>query len=149
MLSNCAAGEDPWESLGLQGNQTSQSWIITERTDADDETLILWPPDAKSRLIRKDPDLGKDQRQEKNGTIEGEMVGWHHQINGHEFGQTLGESEGQGSLVCCSSWGRSVRHDRGLNNEQQQRHESVLPWASDKNLLSIPLLKCKCPLQWC
>ena len=75
---------------------------IIGRTDA--EAPILWPPDAKSRLIRKDPDAGKDRRQKEKGTTEDEMVGWHHQLNGHEFEQALGASEGQGSMVCCSSW---------------------------------------------
>ena len=64
-----------------------------------------WSPDAKSRLIGKDPDAGKDWRQEKKGTAEDEMIGWHHWLNGHEFEQALGDGEGQGSLVCCSSWG--------------------------------------------
>ena len=58
----------------------------------------------KSRLIRKDPDAGKDRRQEKKGMTEDEMVGWDHQLNGHEFEQALGDSEGQGSLACCSPW---------------------------------------------
>ena len=78
------------------------SWIFIGRTDAD--TPILWPPDAKSWLIRKDPDAGKDWRPEK-GMTEDEMVGWHHQLNGHEFEQALGVGVGQGSLVCCSPWG--------------------------------------------
>ena len=60
----------------------------------------------KSQLIRKDPDAGKNWRQEEKGTTEDEMVGWHHQLNGHEFEQAPGDSEGQGSLVCCSPWGR-------------------------------------------
>ena len=64
----------------------------------------LWPPDAKRWLIGKDPDAGKDWRQEEKGTTEDEMVGWRHQFNGHEFEQTLGDSEGQGSLACCSPW---------------------------------------------
>ena len=59
----------------------------------------------KSRLIRNDPDAGKDGRQEEKGTTEDEMVGWHHQLHGHEFEQALGDSEGQGSLACCSPWG--------------------------------------------
>ena len=67
--------------------------------------LQLWPPDAKSWIIGKDPDAGKDWRQEEEGTIEDEMVGWHHRLNGHEFEQTLGNTEGQGSLACCSPWG--------------------------------------------
>ena len=66
---------------------------------------ILWPPDAKSRLIRKDPDAGKDWRQEEKGTPEDEMVGWHHWLDGHEFEQTLGDSRGQRSLACYSPWG--------------------------------------------
>ena len=63
-----------------------QSWVFTERTDIEAETPILWPPDVKSWLIGKDPDAGKDWRQEEKGTTEDEMVGWHHQFNGHEFG---------------------------------------------------------------
>ena len=65
---------------------------------------MLWPPDWKNRLIGKDPDAGKDRRQEK-GTTEDEMVGWHHQLNGHEFEQALGVGDGQGSLASCSPWG--------------------------------------------
>ena len=84
-----------------KGNQPR---IFIGRTDAEAETPILWPPDAKSRLIGKDPDARKDERQEK-GTTEGEMVIWHHRLNGHEFEQTPGDSEGQGGLVCCSAWG--------------------------------------------
>ena len=68
------------------------------------ESPILWPPDAKSRLIRKDPDAGKDRRQEEKGMTEDEMVGWHHRLNGHEFEQALGDGEGQGSLASCSPW---------------------------------------------
>ena len=75
------------------------------RTDAEAEAPILWPPDAKSQLTGKDPDAGKDWRQEEKGMTEDEMVGWHHRLNGHEFEQTLEDSEGQGSLVCCSPWG--------------------------------------------
>ena len=67
---------------------------------------VLWPPDAKSRLIGKNTDAGKDCRQEEKGTTEDEMVGWHHQLNGHEFKQALGVGDGQGSLACCGSWGR-------------------------------------------
>ena len=70
-----------------------------------DEAPILWPPDAKSQLIGKDSNAGKDWRQEEKGMTEDEMVGWHHQLNEHEFEQALGDDEGQGSLVCCSPWG--------------------------------------------
>ena len=69
------------------------------------ETPKLWPPDAKSLLIWKDPDAGKDWRREK-GMTEDEMVGWHHRLNGHEFGWTPGAGAGQGGLACCGSWGR-------------------------------------------
>ena len=66
---------------------------------------ILWPPDAKSWLIGKDPDAGKDWGQEKKGTTEDEMAGWHHRVNGHGFGWTPGVGDGQGGLACCGSWG--------------------------------------------
>ena len=81
-------------------------WIFIGRTDAEAEAPILWPPDAKSWLVGKDPDVGKDWGQEEKGVTEDEMVGWHHLLNGHEFEQIPGDSEGQGSLVCCSPWGR-------------------------------------------
>ena len=82
----------------------NQSWIFTGRTNAEAETPILWSPDVNSQLIGKDPDAGKDWGQEEKGTAEDEMAGWHHWLKGHEFEQTHGDSEGQGSLVCCSSW---------------------------------------------
>ena len=76
------------------------------RTDAEAETPILWPPDAKNWLIWKDPDAGKDWRRDEKGTTEDEMVGWHHWLNGHEFEQALGVVDGKKSLVSCSPWGR-------------------------------------------
>ena len=82
----------------------NQSWIFIERTNAEAETPILGPPDAKSWLIWKDPDAERDWRQEKWMT-ENEMIGWHHHLNRHEFEQALGFGEGQGSLVCYSPWG--------------------------------------------
>ena len=93
----------------------NQSWIFIGRTDA--EALVLWPPDAKSWLIGKDPDAGKDWRQEKKGTTEDEMVGWHHWLNGHEFEQVPGDGEGQGSLVCFSPWGHK---ELDMTDQQQQ-----------------------------
>ena len=83
----------------------NQSWIFIGRTDAEAEAPILWPPDAKRWLIRKDPDAGIDWRQEEKGMAEDEMIWWHHGRNGHEFEQALGVGDGQGSLVCCSPWG--------------------------------------------
>ena len=90
------------KAVNPRGNQ---SWIFIRRTDAEVETPIFWPPDAKSRLIGKDPDSGKNWGQEEKGVTEGEMVGWYHQFSGHEFEQTLEDSEGQGSLECCSPRG--------------------------------------------
>ena len=83
----------------------NQSWIFFGRTDAEAKAPILLPPDVKSSLIRKDPDIWKDWRQEEKGMTEDEMVGWHHWLNGHEFEQALGDDEGQASLECCSPWG--------------------------------------------
>ena len=75
-------------------------------TDTEAEAPILWPPDVKNWLSGKDPDAGKDWRWEEKGTTEDEMVGYHHWLDGHEFEQALGIGDGQGSLVCCSLWGR-------------------------------------------
>ena len=80
----------------------NQSWILIRSTDA--EAPILWPPDAKSHLIAKDTDAGKDWGQEQR-VKKDEMIGWHHWLNGHEFEQTPGDSKGQGSLACWSPWG--------------------------------------------
>ena len=88
------------------------------------EDSIFWPPDARSQLIGKDPDAGKDWRQEEKGMTEGEMVGWHHQLNGHEFEQTLGDGEGQESLVCCSPWGCKVRHNWTIEQQQDQEQDT-------------------------
>ena len=83
-----------------------QSWVFIGRTDAKVETPILWLPHAKSWLIGKDPDAGRVWGQEKKGTIEDEMAGWHHRLNGHESEWTPGVGDGQGGLACCDSWGR-------------------------------------------
>ena len=83
-----------------------QSWVFFGRNDAKAETLILWPPHAKSWLIGKDSDAGRDWGQEEKGTTEDEMAGWHHRLDGHGFGWTLGVGDGQGGLACCNSWGR-------------------------------------------
>ena len=80
----------------------NQSWIFVGRTDA--EAPILWPPDAKNWLIGKDADAGEDWRQEEKGPTEDAMVGWHHQLDVHEFEQAPGVSDGQASLVCYSPW---------------------------------------------
>ena len=82
-----------------------QSWVFTGRTDVEAETPVLWPRDSKSWLMGKDPDAGKDWGQEDKGTTEDEMVGWHHRLNGHEFGEAPGVGDEQGGLACCGSWG--------------------------------------------
>ena len=120
MLSNRGAEEDSSESLkeiktvNPKGNQP---WIFIGRTDAEAEAPVLWPPVVKNWLTGKDPDAGKDWGQEEKGMTEDEMIGWHHWLNGHEFEQTPGDSEGQGSLVCCSPWGcKELDMTEGLNN---------------------------------
>ena len=88
--------------VNTKGNQ---SWIFIGKTDAKVEAPIIWPPDVKTQLIRKDPDAGKDWRQEEKGRAEDEMIGWHHRLNGNELEQALGVDDGQWSLACCSPWG--------------------------------------------
>ena len=100
--------ESPLDSKVIQpvSPKGNQSWIFTGRTDMEAEAPILWPPDAKSWFIGKDPDAGKDWRQEEKGVTEDEMVGWHHRLDGREFVQAPGVGDGQGGLACCSPWGR-------------------------------------------
>ena len=95
----------PWTAR--RSNRSILKEISPEcgRTNAEAETPIFWPPDAKNWFIGKDPDAGKDWRQEEKGTTEEEMVWWHHQLDGYEFEQALGAGDGQGSLVCCSPQG--------------------------------------------
>ena len=89
------------KAVNPKGNQ---SWIFIGRTDAEADAPIIWPPDTKSQLTRKDPNAGKDWRWEEKGTREDEMVKWHHWLNGDEFEQTPGDGEGQGSPVVWSPW---------------------------------------------
>ena len=99
--------ESPLDSkeIKLVNPKGNQPWIFIGRINAEAETPILWPPDTKSWCIGKDSDAGKDWEQVAKGVAEDERVGWHHWLNGPEFKQTLGDSEGQGSLACCSPWG--------------------------------------------
>ena len=85
-------------------SKRDQSWIFIGGTNAEAEALILWPPDMKNWLIGKNPDAGKGWGQEEKESTEDEMVGWHHQLKGHEFEQAPGVGDGQGSLVCCGPW---------------------------------------------
>ena len=110
MLLNWGAGEDCWESLGLQGDPTSpfwrrSPWDFFGRNDAKAETPVLWPPHAKSWLIGKDSNAGRNWGQEEKGMTEDEMVGWYHWLDGHEFEWTPGNGDGQGGLACCDAWG--------------------------------------------
>ena len=109
MVLNCVLDKTLESPLDRKENKwvnpkENQPWIFIRKTDAEAETPVLWPCDVKSQLFGKDSDAGKDWRQEKR-TTEDEMVGWHHQFNGHEFEQPPRDGEGQGSLACCSPWG--------------------------------------------
>ena len=117
--------ESPVDSKDIKpvNPKGNQLWIFIRRTDA--KAPILWLPDAKSRLIEKDPNVRKDWRQKEKGVTEDEMVRYHHWLNGHGFEQTLGVSEGQWTLVCCSPWGHTESHD--LAPEQQQ-HTMFIDW---------------------
>ena len=106
--------------------EIDQSWVFIGMTDAEAETPILWPPHAKSWLIWKDPDSGKNWGQEEKGTTEDEVIGWHHRLDGHGFGWTLEIGDGQGGLVCCGSWG----HRESDTTER-------LNWTELKALLGI------------
>ena len=125
----------------------NRPWIFTGRTDAETETLILWPPDAKYWLIGKDPDAGKDWKQKEKGTTEDEMVGWHHQLNGHEFGSTLGVGDGQGGLVCSSPWDHkeSDTTERLNWTELMERSFPTVHLVLKKKHY-LPLILCSCYL---
>ena len=98
--------ESPLDCKEIQPvhSKGDQSWVFFGRIDAKAETPILWPPHAKSWLIGKDSDAGRDWGQEEKGTIEDGMAGWHHQLDGHEFEQSPGIGDGQGSQACYSPW---------------------------------------------
>ena len=100
--------ESPLDCKEIQPvhSKGDQSWVFIGRTDAEGEAPVLWPPHAKSWLIWKDPDAGKDCEQEEKGTTEDEKAGWHHQLNRHESEWTPGVGDGKGGLVCYDSWGR-------------------------------------------
>ena len=110
-----------------------QSWVFIGRTDFEAETPILWPPNVKNWLIWEDPDAGKDWGQEEKRATKDEVVGWHHQLNGHESEQTQGDSEEQGSLACCSLWGcKESDMTERLNNT------IIRQWKGRENLDSTP-----------
>ena len=109
MPSNCGVEkilDSPLDSKQMKpvNPKENQPWIFNGRTDAEAEAPILWSPEVKKWLIGKDPDAGKDGRQEEKGKTEDEMVGWHHPLEGHEFEQAPGVGDGPRSLVCCGPW---------------------------------------------
>ena len=100
--------ESPLDCKEIQPvhSEGDQPWDFFGGNDAEAETPVLWPPHAKNWLIGKDSDAGRDWGQEKKGTTEDEMAGWHHWLNGRESEWTPGVGDGQGALACCNSWGR-------------------------------------------
>ena len=133
MLLNYGAGEDLESSLDHKEIQpvnpeVNQPWIFIRRSDtkAEAEAPKIWPPDVKNWLTEKDPDAGKDWRQEEKRMTEDEMVGWHQQLNGHEFEQALGDDEGQGGLVCYTPWGhKQLDITEWLNNNNKSTEKQV------------------------
>ena len=123
--------ESPLDSKEIQPvhPRGDQPWVFIGRTDVEAETPILWPPDVKSWLIWKDPDSGKDWRQEEKGMTEDEMVGWYPRLDGQGFVWTPGVGDGQGGLACCSSWGHK-------ESETTER----LNWTELKYILSSQVL---------
>ena len=97
---------NPWTARRSNQSILKEPWVVMGRTNAEVEVPILWPLDVKNWLIGKDPDAGKDWKQEEKGMTEDEMVGWYHQHAGREFEQAPGVGDWQGSLACCSPWGR-------------------------------------------
>ena len=116
------------QPVHLKGNQ---SWIFIGRTDAEAAAPILWPFDVKNWFTGKDPDSGKDGRQEEKGATENDMVGWHHWLNGHDFEKALGAGDGQGILLCCSPWVAKSRTrlndwtELNLNNREKRKWKTA------------------------
>ena len=121
VLENILESHLDFRKIKLINPKGNKSWIFIGRTDAKAEATMLWPPDAKSQLIGKDSEAGKNEGRRRRGWQD-EMVGWHQCLNGHEFEQALGVGEGQGSLVCCSPWG--WKQLDGLSERQQNYLET-------------------------
>ena len=115
----------------------NQSWIFIGRTDAEAETLILWPTDAKNWFIGKDPDAWKDWRQKEKGTTEDKMVGWHHWLDGHEFEQAPGVGDGQGSLVCYNPCGHKESDTTKLLNWTELICLETTSWRTQFSVSSL------------
>ena len=128
--------ESPLDCVEIQPvhPKGDQSWVFIGNTDVESETPILWPPDTKRWLIRKAPGAGKDWGQEEKGTTEDEMVGWHHQLDGHGFECIPGVGDRQGGLACCGSWGRKESDTTEWLNWTELKEVNA-------GLLILPLLK--------
>ena len=116
------------KEIKLVNHKVNQSWIFIGSTNTEAGVPILWPPDMKNWLTGKDPDAGKDWRQEEKGTTEDEMVGWHHQLDGHEFEQALEVGDGQKSLACCSLWGHKESETTEWLNRTDNVYVFILSW---------------------
>ena len=125
------------QPVNLKGDRF---WVFIGRTDVEAETPILWPPDAKTWLIGKDPDAGNNWGQEEKRMIEDEMVGWHYQLNGHGFGCTPGVGDRQAGLGCCDSRDRKELRMAGRLN--------WIEWLMSLNVMSYTYLPSVYPLQW-
>ena len=126
-----------------------QSWVFIGSTDAEAEIPILWPPHAKSWLIGKDSDAGRDWGQEK-GITEDEMAGWHHRFDGHEFEWTPRVGDGQGGLACCDSWGpKEWDTTEQLNWTEANKTQpgSYLPWDSLVPCNRVVIHNCYCQIK--
>ena len=131
MLLNCGVVktlERPLDCKEIQPvhSKGDQSWVFFGRNDTEAETLVIWPPHVKSWLIGKDSDAGRDWGQEEKGTIEDEMAGWHHWLNGRESEWTPGVGDGQGGLACCDLWGRKESDTTEQLNWTELKFEGFL-----------------------
>ena len=135
--------ESPLDCKEIQPvhSEGDQPWDFFGRNDAKAESPVLWPPRVKSWPIGKDSDAGRDWGQEKKGTTEDEMSGWHHWLNGDESGWTPGVGDEQGGLVCCDSWARKESDTTERLNVQNRNLEPGLPTISSKMLLQSPQTK--------
>ena len=131
---------DVYKEIQPVHSEGDQPWVFFGRNDAKAETPVLWPPHAKSWLIGKDSDAGRDWRQEK-GTTQDEMAAWHHWLNGRESEWTLGDGDGQGSLVCCDSWGlKESDTTERLNWTELSMMFSYITWKKGMSYAPIDLV---------
>ena len=141
--------ESPLDCKGIQPvhPKGDQSWIFIGRMDVEAETPILWSPDVKNWLLGKDPNSGKDWRQEEKGITEDEMVGWHHRLHGHESEQAPGAGGGQESLVCCSPWGHK-ESDTTERLNWTELNEAKTMWSLFKGMRNTTDLMQPPPQTW-